>query len=74
MLKNINHIFILITFNLFIFIFLVIGIQNSADRKKVNFIFKETIELPLSFILGSSFIVGSITGGLIGLGTFKIKK
>tara|TARA_Y100001978_G_scaffold154473_1_gene139917 strand:+ start:229 stop:453 length:225 start_codon:yes stop_codon:yes gene_type:complete len=73
-LKNINHIFILITFNLFIFIFLVIGIQNSADRKKVNFIFKETIELPLSFILGSSFIVGSITGGLIGLGTFKIKK
>ena len=74
MLKNINHIFILITFNLFIFIFLLIGIQNSADRKKVNFIFKETIELPLSFILGSSFIVGSITGGLIGLGTFKIKK
>ena len=74
MLKNFNHISILITFNLFIFIFLVIGIQNSSERKKVNFLFKETIELPLSFILGSSFIAGSITGGLIGLNMLKIKK
>jgi len=73
-LKNFNHISILITFNLFIFIFLVIGIQNSSERKKVNFLFKETIELPLSFILGSSFIAGSITGGLIGLNMLKIKK
>ena len=74
MLKNFNHIFILITFNLFIFIFLVIGIQNSTERKKVNFLFKETIDLPLSFILGSSFIVGSFTGGLIVLNNIKIKK
>ena len=74
MLKNFNHIFILITFNLFIFIFLVLGIQNSTERKKVNFLFKETIDLPLSFILGSSFIVGSLTGGLIVLNNIKIKK
>ena len=74
MLKNFNHIFILITFNLFIFIFLVLGIQNSTERKKVNFLFKETIDLPLSFILGSSFIVGSFTGGLIVLNNIKIKK
>ncbi len=74
MLKNFNHIFILITFNLFIFIFLVIGIQNSTERKKVNFLFKETIELPISFILGASFITGSLTGGLIFFNTTKIKK
>ena len=74
MLKNFNHIFILITFNLFIFIFLVLGIQNSNERKKVNFLFKETIDLPLSFILGSSFIAGSFTGGLIVLNNIKIKK
>ena len=74
MLKNFNHIFILITFNLFIFIFLILGIQNSTERKKVNFLFKETIELPISFILGSSFIAGSLTGGLILLNTTKIKK
>ena len=74
MLKNFNNILILITFNLFIFIFLVLGIQNSNERKKVNFLFKETIDLPLSFILGSSFIAGSFTGGLIVLNNIKIKK
>lgn len=74
MLKNFNHFFKLITFNLFIFIFLVLGIQNSAERKKVDFLFKETIELPISFILGSSFIAGSLTGGLIFLNRINVKK
>ena len=74
MLKNFNHFFKLITFNLFIFIFLVLGIQNSAERKKVDFLFKETIELQISFILGSSFIAGSLTGGLIFLNRINVKK
>ena len=49
-------------FNLSLFGILIIGIQNSSDKNKVNFLFKETVELPISFIIGSSFIFGSITG------------
>ena len=54
-----------IIFNLSIFLLLMIGIQNSSERKKVNFIIGETISLPVSFIIGLSFISGSLTGSLL---------
>ena len=49
-------------FNSCLFLILFIGIQNSSKKSKVNFIIEETIELPISFIVGSSFILGSIFG------------
>ena len=52
-------------FNSCLFLLLIIGIQNSANRKKVNLIFSETITLPISFIIGVSFISGSITATLL---------
>ena len=61
--------------NLFIFIFLLIGIQNSQERKKINFLNYETIEMPISFIIGKSFIFGSLAGSLIySLCIFNIEK
>ena len=53
------------TFNLTLFFILMIGIQNSNYKNKVNFIFNESIELPNSFILGLSFIFGSLSGSII---------
>ena len=53
------------TFNLTLFFILMLGIQNSNVKNKVNFIFNETIELPNSFILGLSFILGSVSGSII---------
>ena len=50
------------TFNVCLFILLMIGIQNSANKSKVNFLINETIKLPISFIIGSSFICGSLIG------------
>ena len=41
------------------------GIQNSSTHKKVNLLISETIRLPIGFIVGLSFIGGSITGNLI---------
>ena len=49
-------------FNSCLFILLVIGIQNSSNRSKVYLLSNETIELPISFLVGSSFILGSILG------------
>jgi uncharacterized integral membrane protein len=40
----------------------MVGIQNSAKKSKVNFLINETIKLPISFIIGSSFICGSVIG------------
>ena len=49
-------------FNSCLFLLLLIGIQNSSNKRKVDFLINETIELPVSFIVGSSFICGSILG------------
>ena len=49
-------------FNSCLFVLLLIGIQNSSSKTKVDLLIDETIELPISFIVGSSFILGSIFG------------
>ena len=49
-------------FNSFLFVILFIGIQNSSNKSKVDILIGETIELPIGFIVGSSFILGSILG------------
>ena len=54
-------------FNSCLFFFLFIGIQNSSIKSKVDLLIEETIELPISFIIGSSFIVGSIIGSFLVL-------
>lgn len=56
-----------ILFNSSLFILLIIGIQNSSRKIKVDLLINESIKLPISFIIGSSFIFGSITGSLVSL-------
>ena len=53
-----------ITFNSLLFLLLMIGIQNSSDKSKINFLITETVKLPVSFIIGTSFISGSIIGSI----------
>ena len=55
------------TFNTCLFLLLMIGIQNSSNKSKVNFLINETVNLPISFIIGSSFISGSIIGSIFNL-------
>ena len=52
-------------FNTCLFLILFIGIQNSSNKRKVNFLINETIELPISFIAGTSFILGSFLGSFL---------
>ena len=52
-------------FNSCLFVLLFIGIQNSSNKSKVNLLINETIELPISFVVGSSFILGSIFGSFV---------
>ena len=65
MFFSIKKIFFTITFNFSLFLLLMVGIQNSSNKTKVNLIINETINLPISFIVGISFITGSLTGSIL---------
>tara|TARA_A100001388_G_C28575312_1_gene406242 strand:- start:106 stop:264 length:159 start_codon:yes stop_codon:yes gene_type:complete len=47
------------------------AIQNSSNKRKVNFLVIETIRLPISFIVGISFIGGSIAGSFLEIKSSK---
>ncbi len=59
------------TFNFILFLTLVIGIQNSSKKEKIYLFNNESVKLPISFIIGISFISGSIIGGIYN---FYLKK
>ena len=63
----IKKLFLAVIFNSCLFLALFIGIQNSSNKSKVDLLINETIELPISFVVGSSFIFGSIIGSFIDL-------
>ena len=54
-----------VIFNFSLFLILMIGIQNSSNKKKVNLLINETVNLPVSFIVGISFISGSLVGSFV---------
>jgi len=73
MLFPIKKLLFTFIFNFSLFIILIIGIQNSSTKKKVNLITSETVSLPISFIIGVSFISGSIAGSFLKLDFRDIK-
>ncbi len=60
-----------ITFNTCLFFILMIGIQNSSSRSKVTFLIYETINFPISFIIGTNFICGSLIGTFLTINLIK---
>ena len=65
MLVKFKKLIFIFTFNFSLLLVLIIGIQNSSNKKSVNLIVNETIKLPISFIIGISFISGSLTSNLL---------
>ena len=61
------------TFNSCLFLLLIVGIQNSSNKSKVNFLINETVKLTISFIMGASFISGSLLGSFFNLNLNKKK-
>ena len=71
MLNILKKLLFIITINLSLFLMLMNGIQNSSSKKRVNLIFSETVNLPLSFIVGISFITGTLTGSMLKINKNK---
>ena len=72
--NQLKKLILIFFFNISLFFILMIGIQNSSIKKKVNFITNETVSLPISFIVGISFISGSLTGSLLTINLNSNKK
>ena len=68
MYLTIRKLFFILSLNFSMFLLIMIATQNSLEKRKVNFILGETISLPIGFIIGVSFLSGSITGSIL---TFK---
>ncbi|MDA9701375.1 hypothetical protein N9V02_05945 [Prochlorococcus sp. AH-736-L23] len=66
-----KKIFLNLTFNVCLFLILMVGIQNSSEKRKVNLIISETIKLPVSFIVGVSFISGTLMGSFLSFSPNK---
>ena len=64
MQTQIKKLFFITTFNSCLFTLLVIGLQNNSNKTKVNFLIGETVKLPTGFVVGTSFVTGSIFGNL----------
>ena len=73
MLFSFKKLFFTITFNFSLFLLLMIGIQNSNNKTKINLIINESVNLPISFIVGISFISGSLTSSILS-SNFNDKK
>ena len=67
MIFQLKKIIFILTTNFSLFFILMVGIQNSSNKEKVKFIKSETINLPISFIVGLSFISGSLTGSFLNI-------
>tara|TARA_B100000700_G_scaffold137731_1_gene153729 strand:+ start:765 stop:1001 length:237 start_codon:yes stop_codon:yes gene_type:complete len=47
--------------------FLCLGSQNLNNKYNINFIINKTVPLPVGFVIGTSFIIGFIPGGITSL-------
>ncbi len=55
-IANISSIF----FNFLLLAAIILGIQNSNEREKIRFIKYESFQMPISLIVGTSFVSGSL--------------
>ena len=53
-----------ITTAILLIFFLCLGSQNLSKRYSLDFLINKTVELPIGFIIGSSFAFGILSGGL----------
>ena len=61
-------------FNTSLLTVLFLGIQNSSNKSRLNLYQIETINLPIGFIVGTSFLCGSLFGSVCNLIVFDQKK
>ena len=53
-----------ITSAILLLFFLCLGSQNLSKKHNLNFLINKTVPLPIGFLVGTSFTLGLISGGV----------
>ena len=53
-----------ITTSILLIFFLCLGSQNLERKYSLDFIINKTVDLPIGFLIGSSFTLGLMSGGI----------
>ena len=53
--------------------FLCLGSQNLSKKHNLNFLINKTVPLPIGFLVGTSFTLGLISGGVTSVLTINRK-
>tara|TARA_Y100001968_G_C19082410_1_gene583646 strand:+ start:198 stop:434 length:237 start_codon:yes stop_codon:yes gene_type:complete len=53
--------------------FLCLGSQNLGKRHSIDILINKTVDLPIGFLIGSSFTLGVMTGGITSILMIKNK-
>ncbi len=53
-----------ITSAILLMFFLCLGSQNLSKKHSLNFLITQTVPLPIGFLIGTSFTLGLMSGGL----------
>ena len=64
MFLRVQLIFLNLASSILLILFLCLGSQNLNTRYKLNLLITETVKLPIGFLVGVSFTLGSLSGGL----------
>ena len=51
--------------------FLCLGSQNLGKKYSLDFLINKTVDLPIGFLIGTSFTLGLFSGGLTSVLTIK---
>ena len=51
--------------------FLCLGSQNLGKKYSLDFLINKTVPLPIGFLIGTSFTIGVITGGITSVLTIN---
>jgi len=50
--------------SILLILFLCLGSQNLGKKHSLNLLLNKTVPLPIGFLVGTSFTIGVITGGI----------
>ncbi len=73
MLLIFKKLFFAFSLNTCFFLLLMIGLQNSSKESRVDLMIHESVKLPIGFVIGTSFISGSLLGSLVAISFEKGK-
>ena len=62
--SKVSVLFLNLLVNFIMFSLLFLGVQNANKKNAINFLSYKSVEMPLGFILGVSFIFGTTSGCL----------